>query len=126
MAAPERRIPARPCLTAHWPAPCRNCGAAGATHAPIFHRGLFCAACCPCCSPTAPPQPRAPTQGPRPPHALKPAPKRMAPGSQFLDLGFGRPDGDFYGDTPVDKAVRSARPPDRWVPRRERWFPGRR
>ena len=89
MASPERRLP-HPCLKTSWPGPCRNCHAPGATHSPVFHRGIYCGACCPCCSPTAPKPPRAPTPGPRPPEPPKPAPRRMAPGSSFLDLGYGR------------------------------------
>ena len=118
--------PAPACVTTRVSGICRRCSQrSDVIHQPIFHTGGYCPKCCPACVPTAPKPPRAPTPGPRPPEPSKPAPKRMGHG-QWLDCGYGNPNSDFYRDTLADKALRSTRPPDRWIPRRERWFPGRR
>lgn len=120
--------PAPACVTTRVSGICRRCSQrSDVIHQPIFHTGGYCPKCCPGCVPTAPPQPRAPTLGPRPPEPPKPQPRRMAPGSSFLDMGFGNPDSDFYRDTLEDKAARCR--PDRnqpWIPRRPKWFAGRR
>jgi hypothetical protein len=119
MASPERR-PIAQCLRSLQPGICRNCGAPG-SHVPIFARGIFCARCCPCAKPAVieqrkPAAPRPPTQA-----------RRMAPGSQWIDLGFGRPDSDWYRDDVAQRAERVLGPRGggSWVPRRDRWFPAR-
>jgi len=117
----DRRLPPACIETAAIDKPCSRCGGrAERMHSPIFRRGVYCSArCCPVCSPTPEPLPREPTLGPRPPEPPRPLPKRMAPGSSFLDLGFGpdRRNDPWYRDGPEDRAARSLRPPDRWLPR---------
>jgi hypothetical protein len=120
-ALPSAKFPV-PCVRTNWPGACRTCGAPGASHSPIFSRGLYCPRCCPACAPK-PAELRKPAAPPAPPQQ----PKQMAAGSQWLDLGYGRPRDPFYLD---DAAQRAARVPRHrgggpWLPLRSRWFRGR-
>jgi hypothetical protein len=94
-------------------AACANCGAvrpqmhkAGA----LFRRRVYCRACCPACHP-----------GPARLVPAKPQAKPMAQGSQWLDLGYGRPADPFYSDRERREELARTRGDQSWVPRRN-WF----
>ena len=109
---------------------CASCGARShQIHRPIFKRGRYCHVCCPVCTKTAEQRPEELVA------AASTAPKLMAPGSQWLDLGYGPPRDrhgvnldPWYFDSPEDKAERCVgrRIDDSWIPRRPHWFRRRR
>jgi hypothetical protein len=91
-------------------AACARCGAvrqemhkAGA----LFRRRLYCRACCPACHIQ--------------PVPVLPPPKPVARGSQWIDLGYGRPSDPFYSDRERREEIARARGDQPWVPRRN-WF----
>jgi hypothetical protein len=51
----------------------------------------------------------------------KPQAKPMAQGSQWLDLGYGRPSDPFYSDRERREDLARTRGNQPWVPRRN-WF----
>jgi hypothetical protein len=103
-------------------ATCPSCGArTDALHRPIFKRGRFCHACCPVCAKGAAQQPPASARAPT-------APKPMARGSQWIDLGYGPPRDSrgrladpFYSDRGRREEMARTRGDRPWVPRRN-WF----
>jgi hypothetical protein len=96
-------------------AACPGCGArTDAIHRPIFKRGRFCHACCPVCAKGA--EQKTATAAPAPT-----VPKPMAQGSQWLDLGYGRPSDPFYSDRERREEIARTHGDQPWIPRRN-WF----
>jgi hypothetical protein len=109
-------------------ATCASCGARShQIHRPIFKRGRYCHVCCPVCA-------SAKEEKPKKQAAYTPTePTRMAPGSQWLDLGYG-PLRDsrgqvidpFYSDLERRQEIARSRGDQPWIPRRPDWFRRRR
>ena len=99
-------------------ATCPCCGArSDAVHRPLFKRGRFCHLCCPVCAKGVQ---RKPPQAPSTAFAPD-VPKPMARGSQWLDLGYGKPSDPFYSDRERREELARTRGEQPWVPRRN-WF----
>ena len=106
-------------------ATCASCGArTHQIHRPIFKRGRHCQVCCPVCA-------KAVQEKPQQSMATAPTLKPMAPGSQWIDLGYGplrdsrgRMIDPFYSDRERREEIARSRGEHPWIPRRN-WF-GRR